>query len=195
MYKIYPTLLNTFSLYRRGLTNEQGQTYVSFEELIDRINRVPKPANEAQQRGTDFETALLKGEGEEAFAPTILAEMRKHLPARYRTQVYVQARIKNVLLYGFVDVVGATKAIDIKTTSHYTPDKFGLNHQNLYLLGLRDLGIRQLEYLITDFSAVYLEKYQLNSYNFDPLFEELTAFVEFVETHRALITDTKIFGT
>lgn len=194
MYKVYPTLLNSFSLYRKATTNEQGEPYVSFEELINRINRVAKPATEAQQRGTDFETALLKGTGEEVFEPNILAQMRQHLPARYRTQVYVQARIKNVLLYGFVDLVGANRAIDIKTTAHYSPGKFGFNHQNLYLLGLRDMGIRQLEYLITDFSAVYLEKYHLSTYDFEPLLDDLFAFVEFVEAHRALITDTKIFG-
>lgn len=194
MYKIYPTLLNTFSLYQKAITNAVGERLVSFEELIDRINRVPKPTNEAQQKGVDFETALLKGEGEAHFSAEIMQQMRSQLPPRYRTQVYVQARIKEVLFYGFVDVVGGNRAIDIKTTNNYQLGKFEYNHQNLYLLGLRDMGIRRLDYLITDFSEVYVESYHLQSYNFQPLFDDLMTFVEFLEDNRSLITDAKIFG-
>ncbi|MFN8353521.1 MAG: hypothetical protein U0Y10_03670 [Spirosomataceae bacterium] len=192
-YRIYPTLVNTFSLYLHESKNAEGVPYVSFEEMIDRINRVYKPPTEAQQRGVNFEDALLKGEGEELFPSAIIARMRAALPAKYKSQFYVSTTIKNIELYGFVDVVGGNRAIDIKTTARYEPQKFVLNHQNLYLLGLKQWNIRQLDYLITDFEDVYVESYHYTKYDFQPLLDELFQFVDFLEANRSLITDKKIF--
>ena len=192
-YRIYPTLLNTFSLYLHEAKNTEGQLYVSFEELINRINRVYKPPTEAQQRGVSFEDALLKGEEEEAFPASILAQMRAKLPHRFKTQFYTSVVVRDVELYGFVDVVAGNRAIDIKTTSSYQPDKFLHNHQNLYLLGLKRWNIKQLDYLITDFQEVYTEMYHYDTYDFEPLLNELFQFVDFLETNRERITDKKIF--
>ncbi len=192
-YRIYPTLINTFSLYLQEAKNAEGQVYVSFEELIDRINRVYKPPTEAQQRGSSFEDALLKGQGEDNFPAPILEQMRAKLPHRFKTQFYTSVVVRDIELYGFVDVVAGNRAIDIKTTSSYKPDKFLHNHQNLYLLGLKRWNIKQLDYLITDFQEVYTETYHYNTYDFEPLLNELFQFVDFLETNRGLITDKKIF--
>lgn len=192
-YRIYPTLINTFSLYLHETKNVEGELYVSFDEMIDRINRVYKPPTEAQQRGVSFEDALLKGEGEEAFPAPILARMRAQLPNRFKTQFYTSVVVRDVELYGFVDIVAGNRAIDIKTTSSYQPDKFLHNHQNLYLLGLKRWNIKQLDYLITDFQEVYTETYDYNTYDFGPLLNELFQFVDFLEANRTQITDKKIF--
>jgi hypothetical protein len=192
-YRIYPTLLNTFSLYLHEAKNTEGQLYVSYEELINRINRVYKPPTEAQQRGVSFEGALLKGDGEEVFPASILAQMRAKLPNRFKTQFYTSVVVRDIEIYGFVDVVAGNRAIDIKTTSSYQPDKFLHNHQNLYLLGLKRWNIKQLDYLITDFEEVYTETYYYDTYDFEPLLNELFQFVDFLETNREQITDKKIF--
>ncbi len=192
-YRIYPTLLNSFALYQEGKMASNGQPYLDFEGMINRINRVKIPATEAQTRGINFEDALLKGIDEDEFPPLILASMRKHLPQKYKTQVYLSCVIKDVEIYGFVDLVGDHKAIDIKTTGRYETDKFAFNFQNLYLLGLKKYNINQLDYLITDMEQVYLESYYLDSYDFRPLFNQLDVFTDFLETNRKLITDKKIF--
>ncbi len=193
MYRIYPTLLNTYSMYLNETQSSGGELLVSFEEMIDRINRVKKPTTQAQQKGINFETALTTGSDEEQFPEKILEEMRNLLPPKYKTQFYVNSVVGEVQLYGYVDLVGGNKAFDIKTTRAYTAPKFADNFQNLYLLGLKKWGITSLDYLITDFSGVYVESYSFDSYNFNPMLEVLDNFVWFLEQNRKLIRDKKIF--
>jgi hypothetical protein len=192
-YRIYPTLLQAFSQYQHGITNAKGQVLVGFDEIIDRINRVPAPTTQAQQRGIDFESALITGRGEEHFPAHIVEEMRTRLPKQFKTQFRVRAVVKDVELYGLVDVVGSDRAVDVKTTGRYQPGRFARSFQNLYLLGLKAWNIGQLDYLITDFEQVYVESYFADTYDFGPLLDELDAFVDFLETNRRLITDQKIF--
>lgn len=192
-YRIYPTLLNAYLRYEWQI-QRAAELETPKQELLDRINRVPQPTTAPQQRGIDFETALTTGEGEEIFPSPILEEMRRRLPRRYRTQVYVKAVVRgDIELYGVVDVLGGNRAIDIKTTARYEAPKFALNPQNLYLLGLHTWGVEQLEYLITDFKAVYVETYRYDSYDFEPLLDGLVRFSEFLENNRPLITDRRVF--
>lgn len=195
MYRIYPTLLNSFSLYQNETRDAQGEIIVDLQEMLDRINRVKKPVTEAQQKGINFEKAVTTGENEEFFDEGIIEQTRALLPPRYKTQFYVEARYKDVLLNGMVDIVGGNQAFDLKSTRYYEPDRFLNNHQNLYLLGLQKWGIKTLEYIITDFDAVYQEKYSLDSYNFAPLYREIDEFVKFLNSHRKSIRDKKIFDT
>ncbi|WP_266368249.1 PD-(D/E)XK nuclease family protein [Tellurirhabdus rosea] len=185
-YRFYPTLLNTFSRYLGGAN-------ISVQQLIDTINRVPVPTTEAQERGTTFEEAVVKGEGEERFQNDILEKFRKYLPRPIvETQVYCQYQIDDVLFYGYVDLIGKFKAVDIKTTASYRPGRYVHNHQNLYLHALKKRGIRLMEYLITDFREVYVESYPL-THPIDKQLEEIRLFKQFLEEHRERITDKKIF--
>lgn len=185
-YRLYPTLLNTFALFQRG--------FLSVEELLDRINRVPVPQTPAQARGVSFEDAVIKGTDEEHFDPEILRKARALLPRpMVDTQVYCQYQLDDVLLYGYVDVIGRTLAVDLKTTARYTPGRFTTNHQNFYLLALQPKGIRQLRYVITDFREVYQEEYGLKT-DFSAQVEQVRLFCEFLENYRTRITDPKIFA-
>ena len=184
-YRFYPTLLNTFSRFLNGgnLTERQ---------LLDAINRVPSPTTQAQQRGTSFEKTLIKGTGEEQFDATILQKMRKLLPRSIvDTQVYCQWQIDDVLFYGYVDLIGKYKAVDIKTTGSYQPGRYLFNHQNLYLHALKRHGIKLMEYLITDFTDVYVESYAL-THSIDRQLEEIRLFKAFINEHQEQITDKKI---
>jgi hypothetical protein len=49
-----------------------------------------------------------------------------------------------------------------------------------------------MEYVITDFSDVYVESYTL-THPIDKQLEEIQQFKAFLEEHRPLITDQKIF--
>ena len=184
-YRFYPTLLNTFSRFLNGgnLTEQQ---------LLNAINRVPSPTTQAQQRGTSFEETLIKGTGEEQFDATILQKMRKLLPRPIvDTQVYCQWQIDDVLFYGYVDLIGKYKAVDIKTTGSYQPGRYLFNHQNLYLHALKRQGIKLMEYLITDFTDVYVESYAL-THSIDRQLEEIRLFKAFINEHKEQITDKKI---
>lgn len=184
-YRFYPTLLNVFSRYLHGgnLTEQQ---------LLDTINRVPAPATEAQQRGVAFEETLVKGTDEDRFDADILAKVRKLLPRPIvDTQVYCQWQIDDVLFYGYVDLIGKYKAVDIKTTGSYQPGRYVFNHQNLYLHALKKRGIKLMEYVITDFKDVYVESYSL-THPIDKQLEEIRLFKAFIDEHRTLITDQKI---
>lgn len=185
-YRFYPSLLNVFSRYVRG-----GN--LSAQELIDSINRVPTPTTPAQERGISFEEAIVKGTDEARFNPEIISKVRKLLPRPIvDTQVYCQWEIEDVLFYGYVDLIGKFKAVDLKTTASYQPGRYVHNHQNLYLHALKRKGIKLMEYVITDFENVYVESYAL-THPIDRQLEEIRLFKAFLEEHRPLITDKKIF--
>ncbi len=185
-YRFYPSLLNTYSRFLQGKISEQ--------ELLDRINRVPIPQTEAQYRGVSFEDAVLKGMGEEQFDAQILQAVRQRLPKPIvKIQAYCQYQIGDVLIYGFVDVLGKKEAVDLKTTSHYSADRFQQDHQNFYLPALYLQGVRQMRYLITDFVEVYEEIYEASA-DFGGQLEEVYSFKMFLEEHRKQVTDAKIFA-
>ncbi|AQG80291.1 hypothetical protein [Spirosoma montaniterrae] len=185
-YRFYPSLLNAFSRYVRG-----GNLLA--QELIDSINRVATPTTEAQERGISFEEAIIKGTNEERFDPDIVRKVRKLLPRPIvDTQVYCQWQVDDVLFYGYVDLIGKFKAVDLKTTASYQKDRYVFNHQNLYLHALKRKGIKLMEYVITDFTDVYVESYSL-THPIDRQLEEIRLFKAFLEEHRPLITDKKIF--
>ena len=185
-YRFYPTLLNTFSWYLSG-------DKMSDQEMIAVINRVPTPTTAAQERGISFEEAVVKGTDEARFDPDILAKVRKLLPRPIvEVQVYCQWEIEDVLFYGYVDLIGKYKAVDLKTTRSYQKDRYLNNHQNLYLHALKRRGIKLMEYVITDFNDVYLESYPL-THPIERQLEEIRQFKQFLDQNRELITDKKIF--
>lgn len=190
-YRFYPSLLNTFARYVRG-----GN--LSAQELIDSINRVPTPTTAAQERGVSFEDAVVKGTNEDRFDPEVIKKVRKLLPRPIvDTQVYCQWEIDDVLFYGYVDLIGKFKAVDLKTTASYQTGRFLHNHQNLYLHALKRKGIKLMEYVITEFkpggpTEVHVESYAL-THPIDKQLEEIRLLKTFLEEHRPLITDKKIF--
>jgi hypothetical protein len=194
MYHIYPTLMNTYSLFARKVKDESGNLFVNFEQLIASINREARPVSDPQQTGINFENAVITGKGEEAFPEPILEKIRTQLPAKYKTQVFTKFVVRNVEIYGYIDVLGEGRAIDLKTTNSYKSGKYQNNFQNLYLLGLRNKGINQLDYLVTDFMDVYVETYHVKQFNFTPMLDEIETFTKFLELNKSLITDRKIFG-
>ncbi len=184
-YKVYPTLLNTFARFERGLVTDQ--------ELLDRINRVPIPQTEAQARGVSFEDAVLKGVGEDLFDPDVIIRARHLLPSpMVATQVYCEFPIGDVLFYGFADVLGRSMAVDLKSTKSYSEQRFAEDHQNFYLPALQSRGVTTLRYIITDFSDLFTEEYDLQT-DFSVQKRQILAFVDFLEQSRHLITDRRIF--
>ncbi|NIJ55666.1 hypothetical protein [Dyadobacter arcticus] len=186
-YKLYPTLLNVFDRFEKG--------YIDKDELLNRVNRVPVLQTQAQRKGASFEEAVIKGIDEEMFDPDILDKVRALLPRpMLKTQVYCEYQLDDVLLYGYVDVLGRIVAADIKTTSNYQPGCYAISHQNFYLPALRVKGIRSLRYIITDFKEVYQEEYD-HTLDLAHQIRQIKSFCEFLDENRSKITDLKIFGS
>jgi hypothetical protein len=190
-YKVYPTLLNSYQKYLNDPSNEAKL------QLINRINRVNDYDLETLNRfkkGTSFEDAVLKNYRHE-FDQSKVLELRRMLPERYISQKLIKFTYKNILFYGYADVVGDQKIIDIKTTSKYKANKYANNFQNLYLYGLKDMGFTEMEYLIFDFEKIHSEKYSLSSFDFNPMLNKMEDFGAFLELNRNQIGDKKIFVT
>lgn len=192
-YRLYPTLLNSFSLYLKDV--------VDYDSLMGQINRRPFEPTPEILAGIQFEKDVIE------YAQTGIIKEHEHTPlikkacamtpSIFLTQFYVSTEIiPNVEFYGLCDIVGSGKIQDIKTTGYYDGSKYKLNHQSLYMLAMRKRGINisRMDYIVTDFQDVYLESYFWKSYFFDELIEELRLFVVFLEENKHLITDQKIFN-
>jgi hypothetical protein len=186
-YRLYPSLLNCYARYEAGK--------LTVQELLDRINRVPVPQTNAQARGVSFEEAVIKGTDEALYNPEIVSKVRSLLPRpMVATQVFCQYQSGNVLIYGYVDLIGRSLAVDIKTTSRYYPDRYVSDHQNFYIPALRSKGIRSLRYVITDFEEVYQEEYDLFT-DFSVQERQMAEMCDFLENNRHLIYNPKVFGS
>jgi hypothetical protein len=187
-FHFYPTLLNEFQHF---LKNPDG---LSKQRLLNRINRIPETdpqTLEKFKKGIRFEDAVLKEKASE-FPLELLQEVRSLLPANRKTQQLVSFVHENIRFYGYADVLGEGRVIDLKSTAKYRPGRYDLNFQNLYLYALQDFHFKSMEYIICDFEQIYTETYQLNTYDFTPLLDQMKEFRAFVIDHKNLISDKKI---
>lgn len=207
-HKFYATLLDAFSWYKKSEKEE------AFQEFLDKINRVPFES-EAASRGTafnelvdnlcaDFEVyGLLPGDevinhSGFDFPGDIVREFVVQFAGCLR-QIYVERTIQtkygSVLLYGYIDELLWWIVYDIKTTKAYELGKYTRNWQHkVYLYCLQETGIDTFQYTVTDFDSSYKEEYTWkDSYQIDLqlICEEL---IEFINEHRTLITDKKLFA-
>jgi hypothetical protein len=125
-------------------------------------------------------------------------------------QVYTEAELPtrhgDVLLYGYIDELMPTCVCDIKTTGKYTAGKFKSHWQHVvypYCLQIDGNSISDFEYNVLlinermsgNIYETFTEHYAYVAKRDIPL---LTAHVEslidFIEFHRDLITDKKIFN-
>lgn len=122
-------------------------------------------------------------------------------------QVYTEAILPTakgeVLLYGYIDELMPECVHDIKTTGSYSVGKYRENWQHRaypYCLGQQGVPIEKFEYNVLEFAkngtlTTYTEQY---TYRADRDIEALRTVCEeligFIEHHRHLITDRKIFN-
>lgn len=188
-YRVYPTLLNTFAKYLSNPSLENRNS------LLNRINRISDFDEETLtkfRKGTSFEDAVLKNKKSD-FDTVIIEKVKEMLPKSYVSQLAVKFNYGEVQFYGFADVAGEGRVIDIKTTSSYKENKYKTNFQNLYLYALKDQGFTQMEYIIYDFENIIHEIYPLETYDFSLQLHYMEMFKEFLEENRRFITDKKIF--
>lgn len=187
-YNFYPTVLNEYVRYLKNPSKD------AFQQLINRINRVPIIDSELREKfskGISFEAAVLKNKPH-GFPQTLVDEVKGYLPAKWKTQQLVELIHGPIRFYGYLDVIGDQRVIDIKTTQTYMAGKHDTNFQHLYAYALREKGVKTMEYIICDFKQIYVEKYEVATYPYAELFQKMEAFAQFIEENKGRITDPKI---
>ena len=220
-YRFYPSILNQFQSFIKedGYEDKDGVfiPFVTFQSLIDSINRVQKPMTTAMQTGIDFEDDVMtmakcgiytwrddislysvnRFDGRNNVNETyfeVLKEVVKRLPGYFSTQKDCQKQYKDILFYGKQDVAGSGRIVDLKFTGNYSFPKFIDSYQNLYLWAGKDHGFRSMEYMVTNLRQVYAEYYGLD-YDFQNLLDGMEMFKDFLEQNRVLITNKRIFNS
>jgi len=202
-YNIYPTLLDSFTNYLNSsviyqqfwgsseaptLTEEEYERQ-AFQDLINRINRVPFES-EAADKGTAFNevvdcivegrkstkidihseseliTAIINGRTF-VFSKELAKSIAKPLKeenalTQYRVEGTISTQYGEVFLYGYLDYLLPFKVVDLKTTGKYNAFKYRNNWQHVvypYCLNQQGIEITDFEYLVTDFKGVYKEDY------------------------------------
>lgn len=208
-YALFPTLIDSFYWYKRGYNEKQ--------ELIDKINRVKTEMPEAAKKGVEFEgviNTLLKGKCHPllmdveyyqtenfVFKTEIVNRIAQKLINAEKQQEYIEAIVQTTVggikVYGFIDYSYPDMFVDLKTTGSYKKDKYKINNQHKcypLLAQINGRDIKKFNYLVTDFQQMYIEPYNHNSSMTDEFIFNLVEFTEFLEVHRGLITDKKIFN-
>jgi hypothetical protein len=197
MYKFYPSILDSFNYYRRSETSDK-------QELIDKINRVKTPPSEAMLTGINLEKTVnneLEYTGlimDKKLSLDVLTELKEHCQGW--SQVYLESVIDYkipVLLYGYADYIYADTIRDLKYTGKYEFPKYhkGTQHAVYLMLGQKmGFNSKYFQYVICDLKNIYLEDYILNDFAKDSLEETIHSFIDFIEEHRPLIRNKKIYG-
>jgi hypothetical protein len=187
-FQFYPTLLNEYHRYLANPTSDTKQ------KVLNKINRIPEtdPSILAKfRKGISFESAVLKNKAGD-FNAKLIEEVASLLPYKRKTQVLLSFRHKNIRFYGYADVVGESRVIDLKSTANHKPGRHDFNFQNLYLYALQNAGFKSMEYIICDFEKIYVESYQLSDYDFESMLSEMENFRSFLTDNLELIRDKKI---
>jgi len=198
-YKIYPSLLDAYNWYA---SSENDDADI---ELINKINRV-KFSSDTADKGTllnnfiDNAIDLFDKYGL-SYVDGIAIDIVEKLQGSQK-QLYTSTTIEfddvSVYMYGYLDFLKWDRVIDLKTTKTYYLGKYkNYIQQHFYPVSLidNDCEIKDFEFIVTDFKNVYSELYPVN-YNESKaiLIEKCKLFIQFIESNRSKITDTKIFG-
>ena len=195
-------LINTIN--RVPFTSELADKGTAFNEVVDciienrksdkmQINVVSTADKSTIQANYNnkifvFDTNLCKE----------FAEYFKGALTQQRVSGIIQTKYGNVEVYGNLDELLPFKVADIKTTKQYTAGKYRKNWQHVvYPFCLIQNGnpIYEFEYVVTDFKNTFIEHYMYKPEIEEPrLTEHCELLIEFLELHKNLISNKKIFG-
>jgi hypothetical protein len=122
------------------------------------------------------------------------------------TEAVLHTRYGDVQLYGYIDELMPMCIHDIKTTGKYTAGKFKSHWQHIvypYCLQSEGNNVSDFEYnvlLINERTGgntydTFTEHYSYNAERDIPMLtNHVESLIEFIETHKGLISDKKIFN-
>ncbi len=182
--------------------SEQADKGTAFNEVVDCIIENRKSKDWAIISDVENNTINVKNDVRNFdFDLNLSVEIAKYLKGavtQYRTEAILPTQYGNVKLYGYIDQLMPFKVVDLKTTSRYSAFKYRNNWQHKvypYCLIQNGTEITQFEYVITDFKKVYTEIYNYDTEkDLMALKNHCEQFIEFLNEHRELITDKKIFN-
>lgn len=116
-------------------------------------------------------------------------------------QIFVKGTLEThfgtIDLYGYADELLPFSCHDIKTTKNYHSGNFKEHWQHIvypYCLHQMGMDIDHFEYNITNFKETFTEVYVFNEERDVPKLRDICErFIQFIETNRDVITDTKVF--
>lgn len=187
MYKISPTFLDSFAYYID--CDDQYQSLTARKELISRLRGEPCEVSEAMEKGIKLETDIqsaINGLYPEPKIKTdynycvsdIANEVQDSL-----CQVEVKYQLEpNVIVWGYIDFLKRNRIVDVKYTKSYDIGKYNNRNQHLvYLLALKDTGIKHFSYLISDLKRVYREDYDYTPQMETTLKANVREFLDYLE--------------
>ena len=203
-YRFYATLLDAYSWY---LQSEQEE---AFQDFINKINRI-EFTSEAAEKGKAFnelvdDKNILKVQDKVRykgfdFKVSLINDFKAYF-SDAASQVYTSTTLETnkglIELYGYADKVFRDTCFDIKTTGRYEFPKFinGWQHKVYpFCFNRNNIFVDKFEYTITDFNNFYKETYFYNPERDIAAIKVICeSLVDFIELHRDLITDKKIFN-
>lgn len=100
-------------------------------------------------------------------------------------------------LYGYIDELLPFSVHDIKTTKNYRAGNFRTHWQHIvypYCLHQMGINVNHFEYNVTNFKETFTEVYVYDEKRDIPILRDhCERLIQFFETNRDLITDTKVF--
>lgn len=184
MYRLSPTLLDSFAYYLSIQDEEQSLT--KRQELIDYLNG-KKVESEIMQAGQDFERAvyLASLNEKQTFEDERYADCVKEIASEICGGCYqwhAERMIGDVQVHGYIDFMKFNRIYDIKTTKDYEVGKYRDRIQHrIYLYCMQEEQIRNFSYLVTDFRNVYREDYSwIPSYE-DDIKTSIDAFFSYLD--------------
>lgn len=161
-YYITPTLLNNWRYYLSSSEENQEKAKQSFLDCLKKIKSEP---TEAMQRGIDFENDVRaydeRGEISEDSTVNEIGEIVKDGLWQEQVSKVIEVDGKQILLFGYTDVIKQSKIYDIKRVNTYKLGKYynSIQHK-IYMLCT---GILDFDYLISDGKETFVESYSITS--------------------------------
>ena len=210
VYNFWATLLNDFSHYQNEAGYEKGEEFFPFvteQDMIDKLNRVPFESTEAMNKGTAFESAVAFNDAnikvddkQYSFDKELVLTLHEMVTGgayqkglKY-TITFDDCRVN---FYGYSDFIKRDTIIDLKTTGQYTFPKFDKSFQHkVYLLGANQMGyeLNKFQYLVTDFKDYFYELYPFDEEKYHHELKMLAVdLIAFIKSRRYFITNENLF--
>lgn len=190
--------------------SEAADKGTAFNEIVDCI--IENRTSDIMDIASNTELGIIKAIFRERtfiFPISLCKEFANYYKGAI-TQVHTEATLRtkygDVLLYGYIDELMPTSVHDIKTTKKYSAGKFKKHWQHIvypYCLNADGNHISDFEYNIAVINEkksgidyeTFTEHYAyLPDQDIPLLTKHVEEFIEFIEHHRDLITDKKIFN-
>lgn len=184
-YLITPTLINAYQYY---INDEFKSPAESRADFLKTLSREKFEANEAMQKGIDFEEeifiqcSLEKEVGKKLTSNPICDAIVKIVKGGLWQQTCkkdLQVGDKEFLLYGKIDVVKQDTVYDIKFTSNYELGKFLDSAQ--HLIYLYCTGLPKFQYLISDGKDYWIEDYYNHANIENKIKSKISDFLGYLE--------------